>query len=70
MISATKWTVIGLTLAIIVFDIIAFFVGGVESTISRITLRWAQQNPALPFAGGVLCGHLFWPQKPEPEIKK
>jgi hypothetical protein len=30
-------------------------------TISEILL-WTSQRPILPFAMGVLMGHLFWPQ--------
>lgn len=42
---------------------------GKGATISEVTLGFAQRHPIVPFAVGVLCGHLFWPQvrKPEPE---
>jgi hypothetical protein len=32
-------------------------------TISEITLAFAQKHPVLPFALGVIMGHLFWPQR-------
>lgn len=32
-------------------------------TISEITLGFAQKHPVVPFALGVIMGHLFWPQK-------
>jgi uncharacterized membrane protein len=31
-------------------------------TISEILL-WVSKHPIMPFAFGVLMGHLFWPQK-------
>jgi hypothetical protein len=33
--------------------------------ISRVILNFAGAHPVLPFLAGVLCGHLFWPQKAE-----
>lgn len=32
-----------------------------EPTISALTLL-ASKHPVVPFLGGVLAGHLFWPQ--------
>jgi hypothetical protein len=32
-------------------------------TISELLLEMAYRNPVLPFAFGVLMGHLFWPQE-------
>ena len=32
-------------------------------TISELTLGWAQNHPIIPMAVGVVCGHLFWPQR-------
>lgn len=32
-----------------------------EPTISALTL-WFSKHPVVPFAAGVLGGHLFWPQ--------
>lgn len=34
-------------------------------TISEITLGFAMRHPVLPFVVGVVCGHLFWPQRPK-----
>lgn len=59
----TKIIVLSTVGAIIVYDIIAFATGGVDSTISRVVLGWSRENPFAPFAAGVVCGHLFWPQK-------
>ena len=32
-------------------------------TISEVVLVAAAQRPIIPFAVGVACGHLFWPQQ-------
>lgn len=40
----------------------AFGTAGAGDTISEVLLSWARAHPILPFLGGVLCGHLFWPQ--------
>jgi hypothetical protein len=34
-----------------------------DTTVSGITLGWAQQHPALPFSLGGLFGHLLWPMR-------
>ncbi len=34
-----------------------------QTTVSGITLGWAQHHPGLPFSLGGLCGHLLWPVK-------
>lgn len=31
-------------------------------TISEIILSASLRRPIIPFAAGVICGHLFWPQ--------
>jgi hypothetical protein len=52
---------VAVTVALIGWDI---YVAVVETpaTISVIVLGWAQAHPVLPFAIGVVCGHLLWPQ--------
>lgn len=35
------------------------------NTISEVMLKYALQHPIIPFAFGVLCGHLFWFQVPK-----
>ena len=36
-------------------------------TISELTLAAAMRHPIIPFALGVVMGHLFWPQYREPD---
>lgn len=42
------------------FDVFAFARWGGNFTISTITWNVAQKYPIIPFAVGVLAGHLFW----------
>jgi len=58
----TQIIIIAATMLVIVYDVIAVSAWGVDATVSRVTLSWAKSNPILPFAVGVVCGHLFWPQ--------
>lgn len=55
---------IGFLAALVVvwlFDLAAIFGGRANETVS-VTLRdWAARWPVLPFAGGVLAGHILWP---------
>lgn len=43
----------------IVWDFYALKAGGVATTESDTIRRWAQ-HPLVPFAVGLLMGHLFW----------
>lgn len=31
-----------------------------RTTISELITSWSMRWPAVPFAAGFLCGHLFW----------
>jgi len=48
--------------ALIVWDIYAYLQPG-NGTISAVVLDWARAHPVFGWACGVVCGHLFWPQK-------
>jgi zinc transporter ZupT len=39
---------------------------GTGATISEVTLGFAQKHPVLPFALGVVAGHLLWSQVRKP----
>jgi len=62
MTQVTRLSVLGVVAALIIYDIVAYAVGGVGSTISRVILSWAQDIPIIVLIPGVLCGHFFWPQ--------
>ncbi len=59
----TKWLVLGVIAVLIAYDVVAYKLGGVDATISRVTLGWATDIPVVVFGAGVICGHLFWPQR-------
>ncbi|HLN30498.1 MAG TPA: hypothetical protein VK395_22330 [Gemmataceae bacterium] len=59
------WLVIlSFTVVMIAYDVLAYALWGVDATISRRVLFASQGTPLIAFAVGVLCGHLFWPQRP------
>jgi len=58
----TQIVVIVAVLAIVCYDVFAYFAHGVDTTISRVVLGWSKQWPVIPFGVGVVSGHLFWPQ--------
>jgi len=53
---------IAATVALIAYDVLANAQGGVSATISRVLRAAAMEYPIIPFAVGVLVGHLFWSQ--------
>lgn len=50
---------------LIVSDIFWAVDGIPGNTISEVMLKYALMHPLIPFAFGVLCGHLFWFQVPK-----
>jgi hypothetical protein len=60
--AVTAWVLVAAALALALYDVGAFLAAGVEATISRSLYEWAQRWPIIPFALGVLTGHLFWSQ--------
>jgi hypothetical protein len=61
--NATTWFLTAAVVVFIVYDIFAAIHWGADGTISRDILQIAYIHPILPFAIGVLMGHLFWPQR-------
>ncbi len=54
-----------MAVASIVFDVVMYWRHGWTGTISYLVLTRSRRYPILPFAFGILIGHLLWPQ-PEP----
>jgi hypothetical protein len=52
--------------AIGVFDFIALYSGGRNSTISAVVQQLSREYPLLPLAIGLILGHLFFPTRPSP----
>jgi hypothetical protein len=61
--NATTWFLTAAVFVFVVYDIFAAIHWGAGATISRDILQIADTHPILPFAIGVLMGHLFWPQR-------
>lgn len=61
-----KWITIGVLAAcaavLIGWDIWVAVNDTPGDTISELALAFAGKHPILPFAVGVIVGHLFWPQ--------
>lgn len=58
----TFWLLLAIMLVMFFYDIWAYFSVETGDTISEVTLWTAWRFPIVPFAVGVVCGHLFWPQ--------
>jgi hypothetical protein len=65
--TARDWTILVMavvTVGVIAWDVYVAFFNRVPNdldTISGVTLGWSEKVWTLPFAFGVLGGHLFWP---------
>lgn len=62
VINTTAWWLIAVVTLLIGYDIFAVLRWGYHGTISYDVLTAAKAYPVLPFAMGVVCGHLLWPQ--------
>lgn len=58
----TIWFMALALVASLIYDLWAGTAYGSQATISAIVLDVSRQYPILPFAAGVLAGHLFAPQ--------
>jgi len=47
------------------YDIWAIYILGKPESISAHIIGMSQISPAIPFLGGFICGHLFWPMNPK-----
>ena len=45
-----------------VADLWLAFTRGPEASVSIVILELSRKWPIIPFAAGMLAGHLFWPQ--------
>lgn len=57
---ATTWILVLVSALLIAWDLYARQYD--SGTISEVTLTWVRAHPILPFALGILGGHLCWPQ--------
>jgi hypothetical protein len=56
------WILVFSVFAFSAYDIFAATKWGYHGTLSYDILNASFSHPILPFAAGVLCGHLFFPQ--------
>jgi hypothetical protein len=63
----TAWLIVAVVFLLVGWDIYAAVKWGYNGTISRDILMAAYSHPIIPFAAGVLCGHLFWSQGGAPK---
>lgn len=60
----TEVIIVAVIIGLSLYDILAVLRGGGSATISDVLLTTAKQRPIIPFAFGVLMGHLFASQGP------
>lgn len=54
------WVVAGMICFAVLYDTWASTQPNGRTSISELVTAWSFRWPALPFAVGFLCGHLFW----------
>lgn len=59
----TKIMMLIVLVLVIIWDVAVAVNSVPGDTISEITLATAYRHPVVPFAIGIVCGHLFWPQQ-------
>lgn len=59
---ATIGVIILATVALCLYDLFAYHRWDEAATISHTMFVLSGQHPIIPFALGVIFGHLFWPQ--------
>ena len=57
--TAMHWILLSIAVVLVVFDIVLAQTNWLP-TISKTAWHFAARHPILPFATGVVCGHLFW----------
>ena len=57
--TVTPIVIIGAVVALVIYDVIAYVVGGLKATISAVIWDWSKRYPFVPFVVGILMGHLF-----------
>lgn len=59
--SLTEWVLLGTVIGLASYDIYIAMTKGVMQTLSVVIWVLSQRYPIIPFAAGILCGHLFAP---------
>tara|TARA_Y100000114_G_C11748592_1_gene322987 strand:- start:90 stop:290 length:201 start_codon:yes stop_codon:yes gene_type:complete len=53
--------IVAIIVVITVWDVAVVSMGRPDTTISAVILKLSKEHPMIPFALGVVIGHLFWP---------
>lgn len=53
--------IVATIVSLIAYDVYAVLRGGKEATISGVIAQFSHKFPIIAFAGGLLCGHFWWP---------
>jgi hypothetical protein len=61
--------IVTMFVSIAVYDVIAIVGGGTEASISSTMIVWSYRFPLFPFLMGLICGHLFWRLKSNPDTQ-
>ena len=61
--TVTKIVLAVVVAALVVWDIVVATTPPPADTISEVVLAFARNHPVVPLIVGILCGHLFWPQR-------
>ncbi len=57
----TEAVIYGSIIVLVVYDIFILLDKGVDQTISSVLLKISKNYPIIPFALGIVFGHIFWP---------
>ena len=66
----TQKVVMGATALLLAYEFWTLLNRDEGDTISESIWEWNAKLPFVPFAGGVLCGHFFWPRTLKVELSK
>lgn len=66
----TQFFILFLVAGIAIWDVWVIIQGGTEASISNQLIVYAYKYPAMPFAVGFVCGHLFWKMPDTKSLKE
>lgn len=56
----TRWFIAVVVALVVAFDLFIIHRHGKEASISVVLFAWSRANPIIPFAFGLIFGHIFW----------
>lgn len=66
----TLWFSLAVVAVIVAFDLWTISAHGYDTTISAVGYQFARNYPIIPFALGVVVGHLYWPNQAAAERQR